>query len=115
MAGAPAVTEPVEVRAGHRELNAKVAVGCSAWLGAFIVGMEKCFCDAGEMLVVGNALIAAAFEGVKMLGELECVCTIGEQLNDAADIVAVFIARSRYCVHAEGIPLLQKNQVHSLG
>ena len=33
MAGAPAVTEPVEVRAGHRELNAKVAVGCSAWLG----------------------------------------------------------------------------------
>ena len=33
MAGAPAVTEPVEVRAGYRELNAKVAVGCSAWLG----------------------------------------------------------------------------------
>ena len=34
MAGAPAVTEPVEVRAGQRELNARVAVRCSAWLGA---------------------------------------------------------------------------------
>ena len=77
--------------------------------------MEECFCDVGEVLVVGDALVAAAFEGVKMLGELECVCTIGEQLNDAADIVAVFIACRRYGVHAKGIPLLPKNQVHSLG
>ena len=40
MAGAHAVTEPVELSAAHRQLNARVAVRCSAWLGAFR-GMEK--------------------------------------------------------------------------
>ena len=33
MVGAYAVTEPVELRAALRQLNARVAVGCSAWLG----------------------------------------------------------------------------------
>ena len=33
MAGAHAVTEPVELTAAHRQLNARVAVRCSAWLG----------------------------------------------------------------------------------
>ena len=33
MAGAHAVTEPVELPAARRQLNARVAVRCSAWLG----------------------------------------------------------------------------------
>ena len=38
------MTEPVELRAALRKLNARVAVGCSAWLGVdrFIrIGSER--------------------------------------------------------------------------
>ena len=41
MGGAYAVTEPVELRAALRQLNARVAVGCSAWLGVSFVGKGR--------------------------------------------------------------------------
>ena len=37
MAGAYAVTEPVELTAALRQLNARVAVRCSAWLGVAVI------------------------------------------------------------------------------
>ena len=37
MAGAHAVTEPVESTAALRQLNARVAVRCSAWLGVSFI------------------------------------------------------------------------------